>query len=126
MKKVITLIILIFFVLGSATLFAGTSEKNIDGKKTNGFQQILNVQERGIVSGLSSPWEFVRTFKTEKQLHPKAWPATYLPRSFLNFTTRAVSGVNDVAVLPWYVNVSGDPKPITSRFDLPDYPWQKE
>ena len=121
MKKVITLIILGFFAFGSASLFAEEAVKKISG-----IQQILNVQERGIVSGLNSPREFFRTFKTEKKLHPKAWPVTYPSRAVMNFVIRAVSGVNDIAILPLYVNVSGDPRPMTRYLDLPDYPWQKE
>jgi len=38
---------------------------------------------------------------------------------------RAFSSVNDFIVLPWYVAWS-DATPLTKRFDLPDYVWQKE
>lgn len=121
MKKIVTLIIFGFFALGIISLSAAETEK-----KLTGLQQILEVQKRGILSGLGSPWEFVRTFQSERQWHPKAWPLSYLPRAVLNFITRAVSGVNDVAILPLYVNLDKDPRPITRRFDLPDYPWKKD
>jgi hypothetical protein len=44
----------------------------------------------------------------------------------MNIVTRFVSGVNDVFILPWYAWAAHDTTPLTRRFDLPNYVWQKE
>lgn len=94
--------------------------------KEKPMQQILDIEKRGFKNIFTSPGEFKRSLQPEKEMHPKAWPVSYLPRAITNFLTRLGSGVFDVAVLPWYVVPSGDSTPMTRRFDLPDYVWQKE
>lgn len=121
MKKIISLAFIGFFVFGTTSALAARTEE-----KKNPVKQILAVEGRGITNVVTSPCEVVRTFGSEIQLHSRFWPATYPLRFFLNFTTRVVSGINDVLVMPWIVNTSEDPRPITRHYDLPDYPWQKE
>lgn len=94
-------------------------------KKQSTFQKIMAVEKRGAVNFLSSPAELFYTFKGEKKDHPKAWPLTYLPSFFTKTAVRVGSSANDLIVLPWYV-AAGDDTPLTRRFDLPDYVWQKE
>ena len=106
---------------GASPLFAAAEV----AKKRSTFQKILSVETRGVVNFLSSPGELFYAFKQEKTDHPKAWPATYIPRFFTKVATRVGSSVNDILVLPWRVTV-GDSTPLTRRFDLPDYVWQKE
>ena len=121
MKKIMALAILGFFILGTAVLFAAEPEKKECPCKT-----ILKVQGRGLVSFLSTPWEIVRTYQSEIKLHPKAWPVSYPPRLLYNVAIRGTSGINDILFKPLYWFVVSDPTPMTRRFDLPDYPWQKE
>lgn len=121
MKKIISLMLVAVFVLGVTSAMAAEP-----CKKGKAVKQIFNVQGRGLVNLVTFPWELVSTFQSEKQLHSRLWPATYLPRVLLNSVTRVVSGVNDIVVLPWIVNASQDARPITRHYDLPDYAWQKE
>ena len=124
MKKITALLFLGVFVLGTQTLFAAEVPQKQE-KQCVGTQ-ILKIQGRGFLDFATCLGEFVATFKREKKNHPKAWPATYISRTFGNIMTRIASSVNDVFVLPFYVWASHDTTPITRRFDLPDYVWQKE
>ena len=94
-------------------------------KKENVFKQIASIQGRGAMNFLTAPGEFSAAFQTEKKAHPKAWLLTYPPRFFSNMAVRVGSSVNDILVLPWYVRWSED-TPLTKRFELPDYVWEKE
>lgn len=118
-KKIMAMLIgLLFFAAG--LLFAAEPVK-----KESVWKQIASVEKRGFLNFFTSPGEFVRALKLEKKIHPKAWPLTYISRSFTNIAIRAGSSANDILVLPWYVAKSDD-TPLTRRFDLPDYAWQKE
>lgn len=120
-KRTRGLLILVgLLFLGTGSLFAGTSVK-----KESVWKQIGAIESRGFVNFFTTPAEVVYTFKTERKDHPKAWPATYIPRFFGNMVIRVASSVNDFIVLPWYV-AAGDATPLTRHFDLPDYVWQKE
>ena len=94
-------------------------------KKENVFKQIASIQGRGAMNFLTAPGEFSAAFQTEKKAHPKAWLLTYPPRFFSNMAVRVGSSVNDILVLPWFVRWSED-TPLTKRFELPDYVWEKE
>jgi hypothetical protein len=120
MEKKIVGILLGLVCLGAGPLFA---EETVQGK--SGFQKIMAVEKRGAVNFLSSPAELFYAFQQEKKDHPKAWPLTYLPAFFTKAAVRVGSSVNDILVIPWYVT-TGDDTPLTRRFDLPDYVWQKE
>ena len=121
MEKKITWILLGVFLFGASGLFAPEAAGN-----ESALKEIASIEKRGFVNFLTSPSELVYTFATEKKDHPKAWPLTYVPRFFTNIATRVGSSVFDIAVLPWYVRQSKDDTPLTRRFDLPDYAWQKE
>jgi hypothetical protein len=118
MEKKIAWILTGFFLLGACPLDAAGTVK-----KENVFKQIAVIETRGVVNFLTTPAEFVYTVKTEKKEHPKAWPATYIPRVFGNIATRVTSSINDFIVLPWYVAQAGT-TPLTRHFDLPDYVWE--
>jgi hypothetical protein len=120
MEKKIILILAGFLFCAAATLSAAEPVK-----KESVLKQIGAVEKRGFTNLLTWPAEAVYSFKGEKKDHPKAWPATYGSRFFMNTVTRIASGVNDIIVLPWYVAAS-DGLPLTRHFDLPDYAWQKE
>jgi len=119
MEKKVALTLIGFLLFGACSLWAAEPVK-----KASVLKQIASVEKRGLVNFLTAPAEWVYSFKGEKKDHPKAWPATYLPRSFLNMAIRGTSGINDLVVLPWYVAAS-DATPLTRRFDLPDYVWEK-
>jgi hypothetical protein len=120
-KKVEIGAILLFLLLfGAGPLFATEMVK-----KESVLKQIGSIEKRGFVNLLTWPAELVYAFKGEKKDHPKAWPLTYVPRFFMNTVTRISSSVNDIFVLPWYVAWS-DATPLTRRFELPDYVWEKE
>ena len=123
MEKKIAAMFLVVFFLGGTALFA---EKPGEPFKESGFKQVAKLEGRGWLNILTCPAELVYTLKTEPRVHPKAWPATYIPRFFGNIVTRLTSGINDVLVLPWGVPFSADATPLTRRFDLPDYVWQKD
>jgi hypothetical protein len=119
-KKMTAWILLGLFFLGAGTLFAAETVK-----KESAFEQIVSIEKRGIANFLTSPGEVVYAFEAERKDHPKAWPATYIPRVFTNTVIRWSSSVNDILVLPWYAAVS-ETTPLTRHFDLPDYVWEKE
>lgn len=121
MKKSASWILLGVFFLGTPALFAEEP-----AEKTSMGSQIGALEKRGFLNLATCPAEFVTTFAKEKKDHPKAWPATYLPQSIMNFGVRLTSGVNDIAVYPWKALAKGETIPVTRRFDLPDYLWQKE
>ena len=121
MEKKVAWIAIGLLLLGNSSLFAEDA-----GVKEKYWKQVLSMEGRGFVNIVTSPGEFVNAYTTEKKKHPKAWPATYLPRWVMNFTTRVVSGANDVLALPWYAWAGPDTTPLTRHFDLPDYVWQKE
>lgn len=120
MEKKIALALAGLLFLGAGTLFAAESVK-----KESVFKQIASIEGRGFVNLVTSPAELVYACKAEIKEHPKAWPLTYVPRFFMKLAIRFTSSVNDFIVLPWYVAWS-EPTPLTRRFDLPDYVWQKE
>ena len=121
MEKKVTWILLVFLSLGASVLFAAET-----AKKENAFKEIASIEGRGILNFATTPAEFGYTFNTERKAHPKAWPVTYIPSLMTNILTRAGSSVYDVAILPWYARKAKDDIPLTRRFDLPDYVWQKE
>lgn len=123
MKKFIALFVigLIFFMAGLSVL--GASEVV---KKQNAVLQVLQVEGRGVTNVVTSPGEFIRTLGSERELHHWVWPISYIPRAFLNMAVRLVSGVNDVAILPWYMIPAKDTSPLTKHYDLPNYCWKKE
>ncbi len=106
--------------LGACPLIAAETVK-----KESVLQQKLSLEKRGLVNLVTSPGEVVNAFKTEKKDHPKTWTLTYIPRLFMNFFVRVGSSANDFIVSPWYSSPS-DAIPLTRRFDLPDYVWEKE
>ncbi|MFH1208502.1 MAG: hypothetical protein V1673_02945 [Candidatus Omnitrophota bacterium] len=120
MEKKITLILIGLLFLAACPLFATEAVK-----KECVFKKIGSLEKRGAVNFLTSPAELVYTFKGEKKDHPKAWPVTYIPRFFTNAAIRVGSSVNDILVLPWCA-AAGDTTPLTRRFELPDYVWEKE
>ena len=120
MEKKIALILAGLLFLGVGPLFAAGTVK-----KENALKQIASIERRGFVSFFTSPGELVYALKAEKKSHPKAWPLTYVPRVFTHTAIRWGSSVNDIFVLPWYA-VTSDATPLTRRFDLPDYVWDKE
>lgn len=119
-KKIIAGIFIGLLFLGTSILFAAEAVK-----KENPWNRIASIERRGFVNFVTAPGELVYTFKGEKKDHPKAWPATYIPRLFTNTAIRVASSANDLVVLPWYVTWS-EATPLTRRFELPDYVWQKE
>ncbi len=120
MEKKVAVILIGLLCFGAGSLFAEEAVK-----KENAFKQAASIEKRGFLNFLTAPAEFAYTFKSEKKKYPKAWPLTYVPRVFTNMAIRAGSSVNDIAVLPWYAAESDD-TPLTRRFELPDYVWQKE
>ena len=121
MEKKVTWILLVFLSLGASSLFATEPVK-----EQNAFKEIASIEGRGVLNFATTPAEFGYTFNAERKAHPKAWPATYIPRLMTNILTRVGSSVYDIAVLPWYARTAKDDMPLTRRFDLPDYVWQKE
>ncbi len=109
-----------FLFLGTCPLFSAETVK-----KENAWEQIASIEKRGVLNFATTPAEFGYTFQSEKKAHPKAWPLTYVPRAFTNMAIRVGSSVNDLIVLPLYVKWS-ESTPLTRRFDLPDYVWEKE
>ncbi len=122
MKKTafLVLVFLVTFILGTGVLHAADAVQ-----KTNAFKRILDVQGRGVVNILTCPGEMINAFHSQKKDHPKAWPATYFFSAFGNTLLRLGSGINDAAVLPFYVNAVNDATPMTQRFDMTEYYWQK-
>ncbi len=120
MEKKVVWIVLGLFLFGATALFA---EEPV--KKENTFKRIAAMEKRGIVNLATSPGELFYTLKAEKKEYPRAWPATYLPRLMLHAGTRVASGVYDIAILPWYVQLLNDDAPMTRHFDMPDYVWEK-
>jgi len=120
MEKKVTWILIGLLFVGANPLFAAESVK-----KENALKKIATVEARGFVNLLSSPGEVFYALRAEIKNHPKAWPATYIPRLFTKVVTRLGSSVNDIFLLPWYVTWS-ETTPLTRHFDLPDYVWQKE
>lgn len=116
-----TLILLGFLFLGISASFAAEAAKG-----ESALKEIASIEKRGLVNFATTPAEFVYTLKTEKKDHPKAWPLTYVPRVFTNMATRVGSSAYDIAVLPWFAREAKDETPLTRRFDLPDYAWEKE
>jgi len=110
------------FFLGVTILFAAPGEP----RKKVGFKGAMGAEMRGWTNGITALGEIARTLPGEKKDHPKAWPVTYMAKAFANTMTRAGSGVTDILIMPWTVAAGGDPTPITRRFDLPDYVWQKD
>lgn len=121
-KKIIGMFLTVFF-LGATTLLAFEPG---EPKSEAGFKGALGVEGRGWVNVLTSPAELVYAYLPEKKDHPKAWPLTYIPMFFTKIVTRVSSGVNDILVMPWLVAAKGDPTPLTRRFEMPDYVWQKD
>lgn len=123
MKKTafLVLVFLAGFILGTGVLSAAEA-----AKEPNAFRRILDVQGRGIINIFTCLGETVRVFPIEKKDHPKAWPATYVFYAFGDTLLRLGSGINDVVILPFYVNAVKDSTPITERFDLPEYYWKKD
>ena len=115
------LLLLSFLFLGASSLFAEEAVKKIGA-----WERTQNIEKRGWVNFATSAGEAVNAFKTEKKDHPKAWPATYVPRLFSNLAIRISSSIYDIGVLPWYAGMINDSTPLTRRFDLPDYVWDKE
>lgn len=109
------------FFLASVTGFAAEAV----APQETGRQLVGSVIKRGVVNFFTSPGEVVRTAKTEKEAYPQIWPVTYVPRLFTNMAVRVGSSINDMAVMPWFVWATKDPRPITSFFDLPEYSWQQ-
>ena len=120
MEKKIALVLVGLLFLGAGVLFAAEPVK-----KDNVFKQIASIEGRGLVNLATLPGEWFYACKEEIKNHPKAWPLTYIPRTFMKLTIRFTSSVNDFIVLPWYVAWS-ESTPLTRHFDLPDYVWQKE
>ena len=120
MEKKVVFMALGLLLLGATVLFAEEP-----AAKENAFKQIAAIQSRGVVSSLTAPGEFFYTLKAETKECPKAWPATYLPRLMINLGTRLSSGVYDIAILPWFVSSMKDDAPLTRRFDMTDYVWEK-
>ena len=115
-----------FFVLAifcAANAFASDAE--VADQESNA-QLIGTVMKRGAMNFLTFPGEIVRTGEAQKKAHPKAWPATYIPRVFGNLTIRLTSSINDMFIMPWYVWATKDTRPITHFFDLPDYPFDPQ
>ena len=123
MKKILAIFILLFFMAPAAHAL----ELDSDGRTSSGWLAREGyVMSRGLVNILTFPLEFIRTPKIEKQFHPKAWPLTFFPRSFMNAVTRLTSGAHDLVLFPFYVSFTNDLTPWTEGFDLPVYVWQKE
>jgi len=122
MKKTVffVTVFLCVFVLGTNVLCAAETVK-----EPNFFKRIWDVQSRGVVNIATCWGEMIRAFGLEKADHPKAWPLTYFPYAFGNSLLRLGSGINDAAILPFYVNATKDSTPITERMDLPEYFWKK-
>lgn len=110
-----------FLLLGVTVLFAAEP-----AKKENVLKQVASIEGRGFLNLLTSPGEVVYAFKSEKEMHPKAWPATYIPKLVAKFVTRFASSTYDIFLLPWYASAIHDTTPMTRRFDMPDYVWQKD
>ena len=121
MEKKVIVIVLGLLWMGTASLCA---EEPV--KKESALKEITAIEGRGFLNFLTTPAEFVYTFKAEKQDHPKAWPATYIPKVFANMVTRVGSSARDILVLPWYARAAQDDSPLTRHFDMPDYVWQEE
>ncbi len=115
------MIFLAIFILGIGALRAAEPTK-----EPTAIKRILDVQGRGLVNIGTCLGEMARVFPIQKKDHPKAWPATYFFYAFGDTLLRLGSGVNDVAILPFYVNAVKDSTPITQRLDLPEYVWTKE
>ena len=121
MEKKVGFIMLALLLLGATALFAS---EPVRGK--NIFKTIASIEGRGSLNLVTTPSEVVYTFKSEKEIHPKAWPATYVPRTLTNAATRVVSSAYDIFLLPWYAAAIDDATPVTRHFDMPDYAWKKE
>jgi hypothetical protein len=119
-KTRIALILTGLLCLGAYPLFATETSK-----KENILKRVGAIETRGAVNFLTSPGELVYTLIDEKKDHPKAWTITYVPCLFKNIVVRVGSSVNDFIVLPWYA-ATGDATPLTRRFELPDYVWEKD
>lgn len=120
MKKSLIFLLMILFL--ASPLYA----EDLDGRTSLGaLGRVGHVMTRGLVNAVTSPWEFVRTFPLEKELHPKAWPITYLPRAITHTLIRITSAAHDIFLFPFYVPFTNDISPWTEPFDLPTYAFQK-
>lgn len=123
MKKTLSLLTL-FFLLTAAAPVEVTQEGR---SNLNAWQRSGTVFTRGIVNALASPAEIYRTFRVERQWHPKLWPVSVVPRTIYNFFMRATSAAYDIAIFPLFVvPFTNDIRPMSRYFDMPDYPWQLE
>lgn len=121
-KKIkITWLLIGILCLGAAPLLAAET-----AGKESAFKQTASIEKRGLVNFFSMPLEFRNVAKTETKAHPKAWPLTFVPSLFMNLAARFASSVNDFIVLPFSSALTHDTTPLTRRFDMPDYAWQKE
>ena len=125
MKNISAFLILIFLFTATAVSAADLEVTREGRSDLSPFRRSGSVFVRGITNVLTSPLEAVRTFKVERQWHPKAWPVSYIPRTLYNFLIRVSSGAYDMAFMPFFVvPFTDDIRPFTHVYDLPDYPWQ--
>lgn len=126
MKKLAGFIIA-FFIFISAASAADVQITKEGRSDLNPLQRSGYVFARGLINIFTSPLEIIRTFKTEREWHPKAWPVSYIPRTVYNFFIRLSSGAYDIAFFPWFVvPFTDDIRPFTRFYDLPDYAFQDE
>ncbi len=125
MKKGMLIAILVLgFWMRPDFVFATESYSNYHVAQDK--QTAMQVCGRGLANMTVFPSEIVSTMQRETELHPKAWPVTYVPRVMTNMVTRIFSGLNDTIVAPWYTPISDDTRPWTAGLGLPDYPWQAD
>lgn len=116
-----------FFIFTSAVSAADIEITKEGRSELNPVQRSAYVFGRGLLNFFTSPLEIVRTFKVEREWHPKAWPVSYLPRTLYNFLIRVSSSAYDIAFFPWFVvPFTDDIRPFTNYYDLPDYAFQDE
>lgn len=86
----------------------------------------LKVFGRGLMNLITLPMEVPRTVLSERKKHPKGWMLIVLPRTLENVVVRGFSAAHDSFVSPFYLTNDESKRPLSRRFDLPDYPWQPQ
>lgn len=119
MKK--TIVLTIFLLSLVVVTNASPAWARLEPLKRVGY-----VFSRGIVNVVTSPLELIRTYRYERNIHKYVWPATAFPRSVTNGMVRGMSGLTDIAFMPFVVPWTEDASPIAEPMGLPEFVWQGE
>lgn len=100
-------------------LFSSPASAQSSVNDHNIFAKYAIVLGRGVLNLATAPLEIVFVIPREHQIHPKAWPISFIPRAITNMGYRATSSVHDVFYYPLAIPFGKDITPLTAKFDLP-------